>query len=742
VLNKRNWFHRTLLSYLPIFFIITSILFLLFFLAFSQYIKTSTIKANQSINIQVTQSIENLLKPIDKLIIKEIMMNENINEFFTELNSSYNIYQTYRTLNNIISTYPIVDSMYLFRQSDQMVLTNNMYSNTDQFVDRDFILTQLETEKIISWTGKRVYRDPSTLSSHEVVSLVRRVPIITGEQGLFVVNIRVDSIRQFTKEMSNLKINYVNIVDAEEQLILSTEDGNVNNKPVKYLTQSNSSYLDWEVQSGIKQKYAFDFFSSFPYIWVALGLISIITGSLYIVYITKRNYKPIASIVRHINEIFMNKNSSLVRDNLDEMHVISTAINSLQEHSSKLQSRFEEDQISMRRHYFIELLEGTRQTQASEWKSDLERLALDFGEFNRACIAVLEIDKYQDFCSQYSENDQFLLKFVLRSVVNEIAQEYKLQIWTEYTSGSHLGIIFFLDSKRYPNNLEEIIEIVCNKVIDWIINYLKFTATIGIGEFSDQISDFPLLYEDAMEALKYKSLFGNSRVIQSSDIPSKPKPDIFQHIQLIRSTVQRYKHGESDWEAHYIELFHHIRIGISSHEDVKSILHYLVYYLDREIMELSDPIQNYWKTDSINVLNDLLQQFDTLEEFIDQSKQVLRVGYSEISKLREEGSNHQLIHNVKEYVKEHYSDPDLSLNHLSDKFNLSTRYLSKLFKEEFGEKFVDYLVNVRLEKAKQLLTETQDSIQDIAIKVGYNHAFSFIRMFKNNEGMTPGDYRK
>jgi two-component system response regulator YesN len=744
VINKKNWFYRTLLSYLPIFFFITSILFLLFFLAFSEYIKTSTIKANQSFNLQVTQSVENLLKPIDKLIIKEIMVDDTISEFFDEEDSSYTIYQTYHTLNNIMATYPIVDSMYIFRLSDHMVLTNNMFTHADQFVDREFILTQLETQKIVSWTGKREYKDPKTLSAHEVVSLVRRVPIITGEQGLLVVNIRTDSIRQFTRSMSIQKINFVDFADADKQLILSTEDESVGSKPDhnNYLTHSRSSYLNWDIKSGIKQRNAFDFFSSFPYIWVALGLISIIVGSLYIVYVTKRNYKPIESIVDHINEIFVNKNNLIPRGKLDEMNVISTAIDSLQERSTQLQNRFDEDQISMRRHYFIELLEGTRQTKASEWNTDLQRLGLSYN-FDRACVAVMQIDKYLDFCSHYSERDQYLLKFVLRSVVNETAQEYKIEVWNEYTSGSRLGIIFFTESEsRNQNKIEELIEAVCNKVISWILDYLKFTVTIGIGEFSDHIGDLPLLYEDAMEALKYKTVMGNSRVIQSTDMPSKPKPDIFQHIQLIRSTVQRYKHGESDWETQYSELFHHIRIGISSHEDVKNTLHYLVYYFDREIMELSEPIQNYWKTACMITLTDLLQQFDTLEEFIDHAKRVLCEGYTEINKLREDRSNHQLIHSVKEYVKENYADPDLSLNHLADKFNLSTRYLSKLFKEEFGEKFVDYLVSVRLEKAKQLLTETKDSIQDIAIKVGYIHAFSFIRMFKSNEGITPGDYRK
>ncbi|MBW7452587.1 AraC family transcriptional regulator [Paenibacillus sepulcri] len=744
--NSRTWFYRSLFSYLPIFFVITSILFLLFFLAFSQYVKESTNKATQAFNVQIAQSVENLLKPVDKLIIKEIMTNDTIGQFFEDENSSYMIYQSIQALNNMIASYPIIDSIYVYRLSDQLVLTNNMFTHADTFADREFLLDQLETSSIVSWTGKRSYQDPRTFTTKDVVSLVRRVPIISGQQGLFVVNIRTNSIRDFTMNMSSLKINYVDFIDAQEQLIVSTEEGStqVQDNPRNKVSLTHSPYLGWNVQSGLKQRHAFEFFSSFPYIWVTLGFLSIVAGSVFIVYVTRRNYKPIESIVGHINEIFVNKSSELLsRNNDDEMRFISTAIDKLLEQSVKLQSRVEEDQVSMRRHFFNELLDGTRQIGAEEWKLAMERLELNY-EFKRAKVAVMEIDKYADFCSSYSERDQYLLKFVISSVLTELAEERRIRAWTQYIGSSRLGIVFLLEhaGENEQQIEEDSIEEACTAFIHWVTGHLKFTVTIGMGGTSDLVDDIPLLYEDAVEALKYKAVLGSSRIILSQEMPSKRRTDMFQPIQLIRTVTLSFKLGESEWEARFEELFHTIQISMISRDDVTNILHNLIYNLDREVMGLSESICDYWKKDSLPELNKLLDNLDTLEEFQASARLVLNMSFQEIGKLREHRSTHQIIHKVKQYVKDNYANPDLSLNQLSDEFNLSTRYLSRLFKDEFGEKFVDYLVRVRLEKAKELLRETKDPVHEVALKVGYIHAFSFIRMFKNNEGITPGDYRK
>lgn len=105
-------------------------------------------------------------------------------------------------------------------------------------------------------------------------------------------------------------------------------------------------------------------------------------------------------------------------------------------------------------------------------------------------------------------------------------------------------------------------------------------------------------------------------------------------------------------------------------------------------------------------------------------------------------NNHELICQVKVYIETHYFDSDLSLNRISDHFEMNPRYLSKLFKEEFGEKFIDYLLRIRLEEAQRLLLKTDLSVQHIAERVGYVHVISFHRAFKNALGIPPGDFRK
>lgn len=96
---------------------------------------------------------------------------------------------------------------------------------------------------------------------------------------------------------------------------------------------------------------------------------------------------------------------------------------------------------------------------------------------------------------------------------------------------------------------------------------------------------------------------------------------------------------------------------------------------------------------------------------------------------------------VMDYIEEHYAE-DISLDLLADKVKISRGYLSSYFKEKTGMNFIDYLNELRINKAKQLLEDSDLKVQDIAEKVGYLNSSSFFRMFKRMTGVTPGDYRK
>ncbi len=106
---------------------------------------------------------------------------------------------------------------------------------------------------------------------------------------------------------------------------------------------------------------------------------------------------------------------------------------------------------------------------------------------------------------------------------------------------------------------------------------------------------------------------------------------------------------------------------------------------------------------------------------------------------REEKSN-SIIEMSKDYICNNYNK-DISLDDVSRAVNISPYYFSKIFKEGTGENFIEYLTNIRIEKAKELLSTTEYSMKEICTMCGYSDPNYFSRSFKKNVGVTPTEYK-
>lgn len=94
-----------------------------------------------------------------------------------------------------------------------------------------------------------------------------------------------------------------------------------------------------------------------------------------------------------------------------------------------------------------------------------------------------------------------------------------------------------------------------------------------------------------------------------------------------------------------------------------------------------------------------------------------------------------------EYLEQNYSG-DITLELIADKLNISSGYLSTYFKDKTGVNFLDFLNDLRISKAREMLLEPGSRIQDVARKAGYQNMNSFNRMFKKFSGITPSEFRK
>jgi two-component system response regulator YesN len=104
-------------------------------------------------------------------------------------------------------------------------------------------------------------------------------------------------------------------------------------------------------------------------------------------------------------------------------------------------------------------------------------------------------------------------------------------------------------------------------------------------------------------------------------------------------------------------------------------------------------------------------------------------------------SSKSLISKAQDYVQEHYAEESLSLDDICGALGISNSYFSTIFKKETGKSFVGYLTDYRMQRAAQILLETDEKSYIIAKSVGYTDPNYFSYVFKRKFGVSPSKYR-
>lgn len=147
---------------------------------------------------------------------------------------------------------------------------------------------------------------------------------------------------------------------------------------------------------------------------------------------------------------------------------------------------------------------------------------------------------------------------------------------------------------------------------------------------------------------------------------------------------------------------------------------------------------------------ELMDKFGDVEEIkmrihsTEQMVQYMKELFTAAMKLRDSLSQDKysrLLEEAQKYVKQNYSSNEISLNMVASHVGISPSYFSTIFRQEIGSTFTEYLTEIRMEKARELLRCTSKKTAEIAYDVGYKDAHYFSYIFKKTQGLTPKDYR-
>lgn len=742
-MKTKNWFNRLLISYLPAFVIISICLLTITFLVISEISKKAALKSNDVLALNIMQQLDFSLENIESTLLNEITKSKPTIDFFSQkgADSQLEQFQAAFALNQLLANNPLIDSAYLYRPSDDTVVSPVRIISLQEFGDGSFVTQTMRSLDPFVWEGPRKYQECLDFcESHDVVTLTRAAYM--GSKGLMVINVKTSSLHKLIAQMSDLELNHIRLTDAGGRPILTESAGETGKAQPGFgftgISGNNGSltspYTGWTLHTEIYPSKIFYFVSNLFYLWITLAIAVIVFGIVWIVYISRRHYKPVRMILDEIDREFQHKQEEEAPRS-DEFIYIQSTLRKLVVNSQLLQDENKENLIFRKQFLFQELMNGNLSSQVP--RPELERFHVNGVNVGFVFI-VAEIDTSAQFEDAFLPRDQELFKIVLKNVVVEVAEQDDVPVWAEWIDRNRLGALYpSLTGTENPRTAE-----LCEKVRLWVESNLKFTVTIGIGIDADTTEQIVESYESACKALEYKASLGSNRIIQFAELGVLPQGEMFRQLNRIRIIAQQFRLGEEKWESQYRVFYEELSNQLFSKDDLLNLFHYLIYHLHKETAELTQDFYDIWHLHTLPKLHEALRLEDTFEGVYRLFEETLRESAARMHSIRQNDNRFHFIQKVRGYIEEYYADPNLSLSQISDVFELSPSYLSRLFKEELGEKFIDYVTQVRINHAKRLLEVANDSIQDIASKVGYVNALTFIRVFKKITGDTPGSYRK
>ncbi|HEX2925486.1 MAG TPA: helix-turn-helix domain-containing protein [Ruminiclostridium sp.] len=257
---------------------------------------------------------------------------------------------------------------------------------------------------------------------------------------------------------------------------------------------------------------------------------------------------------------------------------------------------------------------------------------------------------------------------------------------------------------------------------------------IGIGRIYNGFDNIYRSYEESLMAIRYASEAG---VLHIMDIPSgKGLPSEKYPVSVEKLLLEKAALG--DTEA-CVQAFSHIFewLQIEYYGSETKITSKLL-----ELMILVSRLAYDHEIEVPGVNIDFISEFQNMHNISRQKLwciQRLEFITKCISEAKQKNIN-SFILMATNYIKENYKK-DITLEDISKEVNISPHYFSKLFKEEMGENFIDYLTNIRINKAKEIMKSSLLSIKEICYEIGYGDPNYFSRLFKKNAGMTPTEYR-
>ncbi|GIP20633.1 response regulator [Paenibacillus sp. J22TS3] len=403
---------------------------------------------------------------------------------------------------------------------------------------------------------------------------------------------------------------------------------------------------------------------------------------------------------------------------LTSLHRVSYKIDSERRDKRKLeelQLRASVNIDFMREQMLIDLCTGSIPT------ADAIQMAEEFGI---PLISGFYLVTLLEFEAKHEEDSSSIFNIEHDPLFQSISLEYSDHLHVKRNKKQHAWIL----KGDNPAQLESLAEKLIRD-IKQLEEKLSCTIYTGIGSVKSRVQEISISFSEADQKKSYQH-FLRKRPINSKELQGI--------ISYKRSKLNDFLEGG---DSSKIEEFVLSYMQDEGHSHNTLYSHYMIMDMiisaTQFIHESGGDVNAF--ISELESVEESLQELFSLEEMRRTASFILRLVFQYRDRIKNKYSD--IISKAKDYIDNHFDNPDISLQSVAAYVNVSPNHFSSIFSNAVGQTFIDYLIRTRIKRAMKLLKTTSAKSYEIATMVGYNDPHYFNSVFKKITGVTTKVYR-
>ncbi|MDF2963769.1 MAG: hypothetical protein K0S39_5504 [Paenibacillus sp.] len=461
-----------------------------------------------------------------------------------------------------------------------------------------------------------------------------------------------------------------------------------------------------------------------------MAFVFLAVGLLIAYLIAYRNSRPLKNIM----ETIMERTNGEGYYGSDAYHFIRDTVSQLIDNNQELQEKMEKQAPLLQAALFERLLKGEYVTH-----KDIPMLMQHVGiemQGNYFMAAILQLRGYDNGLDRDVLEELDVKRIMVKDILRE---ETGGNVHWHDVAEDQIALLFALRS-NHPDYRRVYLEEVLSRVSDRILLRLNMATRFGVGDTHEELINVPRSYEEAKRSLEYLSWRNRNGIMRFEELP-KENNGYYYPSDLEHRISNLAKAGEQAAVAALLDELQ--RINFEERSLSVPMLRLFMNEMWGTVVKLLPQvgIDEGAALEQMKPFSADTASYEGLERNFSSLTSVYRQICDFVND-HKKSQNVELLDKIIYLLHESYAQTELCLDSVADHMNISKGYLSQFFREQTGINFSEYLEELRMNRAKELLAKTDLPVYEIARQVGYSSSNTFCRAFKRINAVSTSEFRR